>query len=82
MTVEPKVIADLVESFISSEHEDARKYSNRTLLDSSSAWTLHQLAAEIYAVGFDEGLRTSEAREQGTRARRFDADRAALEDPS
>lgn len=76
-TVEPKAIADLIESFINDEHEDARKYSNRTLLDSSSAWTLHQLAADIYAAGFEEGLRTSEVRERGARERKFDADRAA-----
>ena len=82
MSVEPKAIADLVESFINDEHEDARKYSNRTLLDSSSAWTLHQLAADIYAAGFEEGVRTEEAREQGTRRRKFDADRAAPEPSS
>jgi len=82
VSVEPKAVADLVEAFINDEHEDARKYSNRTLLDSSSAWTLHQLAADIYAAGFEEGLRTSEARERGTRERKFDADRAALEVPS
>jgi len=76
MSVEPKAIAALVESFINDEHDDARKYTNRTLLDSSSAWTLHQLAADIYAAGFEEGLRTSEAREQGRRQREF-ADRAA-----
>ena len=81
--VEPRAIAGLVETFVNDEHEDARKYSNRTPLDESGVWTLHQLAAEIYAVGFDDGLRTSEAREQGTRARRFDADRAAaIEVPS
>ena len=79
MSVEPKAIAELVETFINDEHEDARKYSNRTLLDSSSAWTLHQLAADIYAAGFEEGMRTSEARERGARERQFDADRAARE---
>ena len=82
MSVEPKAVADLVEAFINDEHEDARKYSNRTLLDSLSAWTLHQLAADIYAAGFEEGLRTAEAREQGRRQREFDADRAALEPTS
>ena len=79
MSVEPKAVADLVEAFINDEHEDARKYSNRTLLDSSSAWTLHQLAADIYAAGFEEGLRTSEAREQGRRQREFDAAKASEE---
>ena len=82
MTVEPKAIAELVESFVNDEHEDARKYSNRTLLDESAVWTLHQLAADIYAAGFDAGSRTVEARERGTRQRKLDADRAALEDPS
>ena len=73
MSVEPKAIADLVEAFINDEHDDDRKYTNRTPLDSSGAWSLHQLAAEIYAAGFHEGLRTSEARERGTRDRKFDA---------
>jgi len=62
------------------EHADDRKYTNRTPLDESGVWSLHQLAAEIYAAGFDEGSRTAERREQGRREREFD--KAALEVPS
>ena len=73
--VEPKVIADLVEAFVNDEHDDVRKYTNRTPLDESSVWTLHQLAAEIYGLGFLDGARTEEARQQGRRQRKSDADR-------
>jgi hypothetical protein len=77
MTVEPKAIADLVEEFVNDEHRDAGKWENRTPLDESGVFSLHRMAADIYAAGFEEGLRTSEARERGTRQREFDADRAA-----
>jgi len=70
MSVEPHAIANLVETFINDEHNDDRKYTNRTPLDSSGVWSLHQLAAEIYAVGFEEGVRTEEARQRGTRERK------------
>ena len=77
MAVEPIRVVDLVESFVGDEYEDVRKYENRTLLDESSVWTLHQLAAEIYAAGFDEGSRTEEARQRGKRQRKAGADAAA-----
>jgi len=80
VTVEPKEIVGLVEGFVSDEHNDARKYSNRTPLDESGVWTLHQLAAEIYAKGFEDGVRAEEARERGTRERKFDAAAAAKAD--
>jgi len=77
MSVEPKAITDLVETFVNDEHEDDRKYENRTPLDESGVWSLHQLAAEIFALGFDEGTRTQDARERGRRQRnRALADRA------
>lgn len=75
--LEPKVIADIVEAFVNDEHDQDRKYTNRTPLDESGVWTLHQLAAEIYAQGFHDGIRTEEARERGRRERnRALADRA------
>ena len=73
MAVEPNVIAAMVEGFVNDEYDDDRKYENRTPLDSSGVWSLHQLAAEIYAAGFEEGARTEEARQRGTRERKFDA---------
>jgi hypothetical protein len=77
MSVEPKAIVDLVETFVNDEHYDDRKYENRTPLDESGVWSLHQLAADIYAAGFEEGVRTEEARQRGKRERKFDADIAA-----
>ena len=79
MSVEPRAIVDLVEGFVNDEHNDDRKYTNRTPLDESGVWSLHQLAAEIYADGFAEGVRTEEGRQRGKRERKFDADAAALE---
>lgn len=84
MSVEPKEIAALIEAFVSDEHASVRKYENRELLDESSVWTLHQLAADIYEAGFDEGTRTHEARERGRRQRKADRDRTdkTAEEPS
>ena len=75
MSVEPEAIVALVEAFVNDEHEDDRKYTNRTPLDESGVWSLHQLAAAIYAAGFDAGTRTEEARGRGKRQRKSDADR-------
>lgn len=77
MAVEPQAIADLVEDFVNDEHEDDRKYTNRAPLDSSGVWTLHQLAAEIYAIGFNDGLLTSEVRARGAQVRRGRRDEVA-----
>lgn len=74
--VEPKAIADLVEYFVNDEHGNAEKYINRTPLDESGVWSLHQLAAKIYAAGFEEGTRTEGARWQGSRQRKLEAERA------
>jgi hypothetical protein len=81
MNVEPLVIAEMVESFVDSEHEDDRKYENRTPLDESGVWTLHQLAGRIYAAGFDEGSRTTEVRGRGRRQRKSDSVVARVAQP-
>jgi len=73
MAVEPNKIVDLVEGFVNDEYSDDSKYENRTPLDESGIWSLHQLAAEIYAAGFAEGVRTEEARQRGKCERKFDA---------
>jgi hypothetical protein len=79
MSVEPKAIADLVETFVNDEHDDDLKYTNRSPLDKSGAWSLHQLAAVIYAAGFADGTRTEETRERGRRHRKDDAAKAKSE---
>jgi hypothetical protein len=71
MAIEPKEIVDLVEGFVSDAYSDASKFENSSLLDESGVWTLHQLAADIYAAGFEEGVRTEEARNRGKRERKF-----------
>jgi len=77
MSVEPEEIVNLVETFVNDEHEDDLKYENRTPLDESGVWSLHQLAAEIYAAGFHAGTRTAEARDRGMRHRKADAVKAS-----
>jgi len=76
MSVEPNAIVALVEGFVNDEYSDDSKFENRTPLDESGIWSLHQLAAEIYANGFAEGVRAEEARQRGKRERKFDADAA------
>lgn len=53
--IEPRGVIDLVEQYVRSELSDAKKYSNRTPLDESGIWSLHQLAAKIYAFGYAQG---------------------------
>ena len=48
---------------------DAARYDNTELLDESQCWTLHQLAAQLYAAGFEDGQRAEAARGRGQKAR-------------
>lgn len=73
----PVEVTLLVESFVNSEHRDAAKYDNRSLLDQSGVWNLHDLAARIYALGFKDGRTVESVRENGMRQRERDAARAA-----
>jgi hypothetical protein len=75
MVIEPKAIAELVEDYVSDEYADVRKFDNRALLDESGIWTLHQMAADIYAAGFRDGAFTEETCDRGKRQRKFDAAR-------
>lgn len=52
---EPSEVAQEVDQYLYGEFSDAEKYSNRDLLDESGIWSLHRLAARIYAMGFREG---------------------------
>lgn len=78
--VEPAEIVQLVEAFVESEHRDAAKYANRTPLDDSGVFTLHRLAAEIYAAGYRDGERAESARRHGERRRERDRNAAATPD--
>ena len=67
--VEPMVVVDLVEQYLSKELHDAEKYDNRELLDESGIYSLHALAAEIYSRGFQDGTNTALRREDHIRRR-------------
>lgn len=68
--IETAEVAQAVEMYVDSELADAVKFTNRTPLDESGIWSLHALAAEIYAAGWADAEHVVTARERG-RARRF-----------
>lgn len=53
--IEPRAVVNLVDQFIDKELTDAEKYDSRTPLDDSGAWSLHRIAAQIYAMGYADG---------------------------
>ena len=57
--VEPNVVpvgvVRIVEQYVTSELDDAARYENREPLDESGVYSLHRLAAQIYAEGFIDG---------------------------
>ena len=75
--IEPPDVVRVVEDYINSELDQASKYDNRAPLDESGCWTLHSVAAQIYALGFDAGETTQMERERGQRQRDRAATRAA-----
>lgn len=71
-TIEPEDIVREVNQYIESSHRSARESSNVTLLDSGQVFSLHRLAASIYAQGYRAGERSEAARHDGERQREFD----------
>jgi|GEM_PF-2229239 len=67
--VEPFAVAQMVERYVESEIRDAEKFSNRDVLDDSGVYGLHQLAADVYALGFNEGVTTEGWRQLEARRR-------------
>ena len=61
--IEPQRVIELVESYVAEELRDAEKYTNRTPLDESGVWSLHQLAREVYALGVKDGCTQESLRE-------------------
>lgn len=66
-------VAQLVEEYVSSELSDKAKYDNRTPLDESGIWSLHTLAATIYALAFNDGARVEATRNHAERMRAQEA---------
>lgn len=67
--IEPPPVIDLVERYVDRELRDVEQYSNRTPLDSSGVWSLHQLARDVYALGVGDGIAQEARRQSGQRNR-------------
>jgi hypothetical protein len=80
-SIEPREVAEAVERYVAAELADARKYENRTPLDDSGAWSLHRLAANVFALGFEAGEQVTEVRARGQREREAALERQPKEQP-
>lgn len=58
----PQAVAQEVDLWIDKQIEDAINFVNSEPLDESGAWSLHALAARIYAAGFSDGERVTDQR--------------------
>lgn len=69
--IEPLAVVQHVEQYVDRELQDAEKYDNRDLLDESGIWSLHELAAKIYAQGYADGqaAESERSRHEARRAR-------------
>jgi hypothetical protein len=74
--IEPREVIDLVERYVSAELRAAKDYENRTPLDSSGVWSLHQLARDIYEQGVKDGITQEQMRDTRARQRELDAEKA------
>lgn len=70
--VVPDAVVQAVEHYVYSELADREKYDNRAPLDESGIWSLHALAADIYAQGFEAGERVEDTRNRAERQREKD----------
>lgn len=52
-------VVDLVDRYVRKALQDASTYVNSDPLDESGVYSLHLLAADIYALGFADGDRVS-----------------------
>lgn len=64
MRLEPSEVLNAVEEYVYSQLSDARKYDNREPLDESGVWSLHKLAADVYAMGWEAGERAQAERDR------------------
>ena len=69
MSVEPREVVAKVESYVHRELHDAQTYENREPLDESGIFSLHLMAADIYALGIRDGELTERMRNDAERQR-------------
>lgn len=66
---EPEAVVMMVEQYVRNELAAEQAASNRKPLDESGIYSLHMVAARIYAAGFADGERAAERRADGERSR-------------
>jgi hypothetical protein len=74
----PITVVTQVEGYVESELRDSEKFSNRAPLDESGVWNLHRLMANVYAAGFDAGVRVQAERSRASDRRRREVKEAVL----
>ena len=67
--IEPQSVIQLIESFVDRTLNDAAKYESSKPLDESNVYSLHDVAAEIYALGYHDGCMAQAVRDQRQRNR-------------
>lgn len=67
--IEPADVVQRVDRFVDKAHADAAKYDNVELLDEGQAFSLHLLAAEIYALAWNDATHAAEVRRQAHHVR-------------
>lgn len=65
----PAGLVDAVDQWVRDRLEHAAKYDNAEPLDKDGAFTLHRLAARIYAEGWRDGEQAAARREWNRRSR-------------
>jgi hypothetical protein len=59
-----------IDNWVSKQLDDAKQYENSEPLDESGIYSLHLLAAQIYAAGFQAGEQIASIRQSGIAMRR------------
>ncbi|QPZ39715.1 hypothetical protein [Paramicrobacterium chengjingii] len=77
----PIEVVEIIDRFIEREHDAARKFTNREVLDESGAYSLHEAASSVYARAYHDGRMAERARTNGERQRARDTERANEETP-
>ena len=68
----PLHVVQEVERFVASEIADVDRYLNRSHMDDSAVYSLHRLAATIYAMGSRDGWLSAHEEASGRRRRVVD----------
>jgi len=63
--IETPEVVQLVDGYVRKALNDAQRYDNSEPLDDSGVWSLHQLASQIYMIGFRDGENVEMLRTHG-----------------